>query len=333
MKSRELVLPANYRVDVLDQKLRMLVTTNIGGIEEILKNPRHGGYVEQNQEFSDLEDFTDAINTRLETELSKFQRFAIFNVHNTAATELGEALSEVGEITMPTENSQKQIDYAGSMRMTLTEECQRQPIGKPETGAMIRTNVWTFQCECDFTCEKKGKENGEIAFAEKVVGKSVRRELPATGGRALGGLDRKTVRNALTEAMTDALAKLALKLANRFPIGGEIKAISSSGETMMLSVGTDIGILQNQQMIIFVDDDGLHIPIAAGTAEPSQKQTRIAVRRWNPANKDASLLTKRMLASPKAFLKEYKVYAVGYGINLPPEWETFDRSNHAIPKE
>ena len=45
------------------------------------------------------------------------------------------------------------------------------------------------------------------------------------------------------------------------------------------------------------------------------------MRKWNDRDKDAKPLLKQFKANPKGFLNDNKVYAVGYGMPVPPEWK------------
>ena len=298
MDADELALPANYNVENLDRKLQMLVAVSANeatpeGEKEKIK-------------------IDSALSTRLQTEMAKLKRFTIHSTHNNVAGNLAKSLEDVGDVTIKEASDKKDIDLTLSVSIMATRERQRVKDG----------NIWIYEVDCDVNCRNEKKQT--VEFGEKVRGEARRHQLIALGVRA-GGFDEKQEKSAIMEAAMQALANLAKKLGNKFPVGGHVTGISPSGDTMMFDRGSEQGIFKNQQTVVFVDYMGVDIPIAAGTAEPGKDKSRLAVRRWNDDNKDAAMVIKELKKSPKAFFDEYKVYAVGYGIPIPPEWETFDR--------
>ena len=298
MDAKEIALPANYDVENLDRKLQMLVAVAANKTES--------------QGAKEGLDIDPALSTRLQTEMAKLKRFTIHATHNNAAGNLALDLADVGDVSVKEAAEQKDIDLTLSVSMTATRERQRVKDG----------NIWIYEVECDCSC--RDEKTHTVKFAEKVRGEARRHQLIALGVRA-GGFDEKRQQGAITEAAMKALADLAKKLGNTFPVGGKVTGMTPSGETMMFDRGFEQGIFKNQQTVVFVDYMGVDIPVACGTAEPGKDKSRLAVRRWNEDNKDAAAVIKELRNSPPAFFKNYKVYAVGYGIPIPPEWETFDR--------
>ncbi len=298
MEAKELALPANYDVENLDRKLQMLVAVSA------TKAQSHG--VKEGLSIN------PALSTRLQTEMAKLKRFTIYAAHNNAAGNLAEDLADVGEVTVKEATAQTDVDLTLSVSITATKERQRVKDG----------NVWIYEVECDCSC--RDEKTRTVKFAEKVRGQARRHQMVALGVR-MAGFDEKTEDGAVTEAAMRALADLAKKLGNTFPVGGKVTGMTPSGETMMFDRGFEQGIFKNQQTIVFVDYMGVDIPIAAGTAEPGKDKSRLAIRRWNDGNNDAKTVIAELRRAPMAFFKNYKTYAVGYGIPIPPEWETFDR--------
>lgn len=299
MDAKEIALPANYDVENLDRKLQMLVAVAANKAES------QGG-----KEGLDID---PALSTRLQTEMAKLKRFTIHATHNNAAGNLAADLADVGDVSVKEATGQKDIDLTLSVSMTATRERQRIDDG----------NIWIYEVECDCSC--RDEKTHTVKFAEKVLGKARRHQMISMRNRRAAGFDEKTQQGAITEAAMKALADLAKKLGNTFPVGGKVTGMTPSGETMMFDRGFEQGIFKNQQTVVFVDYMGVDIPVACGTAEPGKDKSRLAVRRWNEDNKDAAAVIKELRNSPPAFFKNYKVYAVGYGIPIPPEWETFDR--------
>ena len=299
MDAKEIALPANYDVENLDRKLQMLVAVAANKTES--------------QGAKEGLDIDPALSTRLQTEMAKLKRFTIHATHNNAAGNLAADLADVGDVSVKEAAEQKGIDLTLSVSMTATRERQRVKDG----------NIWIYEVECDCSC--RDEKTHTVKFAEKVLGKARRHQMISMRNRRAAGFDEKTQQGAITEAAMKALADLAKKLGNTFPVGGKVTGMTPSGETMMFDRGFEQGIFKNQQTVVFVDYMGVDIPVACGTAEPGKDKSRLAVRRWNEDNKDAAAVIKELRNSPPAFFKNYKVYAVGYGIPIPPEWETFDR--------
>ena len=119
-----------------------------------------------------------------------------------------------------------------------------------------------------------------------------------------------------------ALVEIANRLGNEYPAGGRIVGTTATGEKMTLDKGELDGIGVNQMCVVFVSDGGVDIPIALAAAYPKKTGTsQLDVRRWNDRDKDAKPLVKSFKADPKAFLAENKIYAVGYGMPVPPTWK------------
>lgn len=299
MNAEELALPANYDVENLDRKLIMLVA--VAAKKGLTEGAKEGLEIDP------------ALSTRFQTEMAKLKRFTIYSAHNNAAGDLVANLADIGEVGDNSPVDIKNIDLSLTLSLTATRERQRVDDG----------NVWIYEVECDCNC--RDEKTRMVKFAEKVRGEARRHQMISMRNRRAAGFDEKTAQGAITEAAMKALANLAKKLGNTFPVGGKVTGMLPSGETMMFDRGFEQGIFKNQQTVVFVDYMGVDVPIAAGTAEPGRDKSRLAVRRWNDDNKDAKMIIKELRQSPMAFFKNYKIYAVGYGIPIPPEWETFDR--------
>lgn len=297
--AKELALPANYDVENLDRKLQMLVAV------QAIKGVSSGG--------KEALDIDPTLSTRLQTEMAKLKRFKVHSTHNNVAGNLAADLADAGEVSVKEPVDMKDIDLTLSVSLSATRERQRVDDG----------NIWIFEVECDVNC--RDEKSHTVKFAEKVRGATRRHQMISMRNKRAAGFDEKTQEQAITEAALVALANLAKKLGNAFPVGGQVTGMLPSGETVMFNRGAEQGIFPNQQCVMFVDYMGVDVPIAAGTAEPARDKSRLAVRRWNDDNKDAAAIIKELRNSPPTFFRNYKVYVVGYGIPIPPEWETFDQ--------
>jgi hypothetical protein len=104
--------------------------------------------------------------------------------------------------------------------------------------------------------------------------------------------------------------------------------ITGSGDTMVMSAGQHEGIGPNQQVCVFLSEDGLDIPVAFAEATPKNDGTsQLRVYRWNTDNDDADAIVDEIRGSARKFLKNYKgdkkngLYAVAFGMAVPADWE------------
>ena len=299
MEAEELALPANYDPASMDHELTMQVA---------FKSPQP--LSEPNKEVLPI---SAKLSSRLQTEMKKLGRFKIDSTFNNISGDLVAERADLGEVKQREENVIGPFDLTLSVEMIATRERQRVEDG----------NEWFYCVECDCNC--RDEKTHLSKFAEKFRGEARRHQMMSMRNKRMAGFDEKTAEDALTEAALKALANLAKKLGNEFPVCGKVTGMTPSGETMMFDKGYEQGVFKNQQTVVFVDYMGVDIPIAAGTAEPGKNRSRLAVRRWNEKNKDADAVIKELRSSPVTFFKNYKVYAAGYGIPIPPEWETFDQ--------
>ena len=253
------------------------------------------------------------LSARLQTEMAKLKRFTVFSAHNRGGVMFFEALQDVEgdtvELRKPTDV--RAIDLVLSGRLTVTKERQDR----------YNDTLLIYEVECDFSCEDL--KTRTVKFAEKARGRTARRQVLSYSGRALAGMDTADEQQAITEAALKALAVIANKLGNTFPVGGRILSATSTGDKMTLSIGFEEGVGKAQQCVVYMDDGGVDIPLAMAEAVPKANGTsQLDVYRWNDKDRDAKPLIKEYRATPREFLRQNKVFAVGYGLSVPPEWDS-----------
>ncbi len=250
------------------------------------------------------------LSTRLQTEMAKLKRFTIFSAHNREGVTFFQELSDVdGDVNLTEAEDVRNIDAILSGTITVTKERQDR----------YNDTLLIYEVECDFSCEDL--KTRTVKFAEKAKGRTARKQVHSYSGRKMAGYSEADEQQAIEQAAMKALAVVANKLGNTFPVGGEVKGISASGERITLDKGFEDGIGNAQQCVIYVDDGGVDIPIALAEATPSTNTSNLRVYRWNDSDDDAEPLIEELEKSPRQFLKNNKVYAVGYGLSVPPEWE------------
>jgi hypothetical protein len=164
-----------------------------------------------------------------------------------------------------------------------------------------------------------------VYFAEKARGVWDRKVRYSLTGQAHGNVSED---QAIQIACLRCLALVANKLGNTFPTGGRVTNITGSGDTMVMSAGQHEGIGPNQQVCVFLSEDGLDIPVAFAEATPKNDGTsQLRVYRWNTDNDDADAIVDEIRGSARKFLKNYKgdkkngLYAVAFGMAVPADWE------------
>ena len=291
----EIALPMNYSTENF-RKLQMGVAfDSIGGVD---KKTGEALKIDPN------------LSTRLQTEMAKLKRFTIFSAHNRGGVMFFQDLSDVEEgVTLAEAEDVRDIDIVLTGKITVTKERQDRE----------NDRLLFYEVECDFSCEDL--KTRTVKFAEKAKGHTVRRMVFTTSGRRLAGFDPSDEQQAITQAAMKALAVVANKLGNTYPVGGKVAGISASGDRMTLGKGFEDGVGNKQQCVVYVDDGGVDVPIALAEASPASDKSTLTVYKWNKDDADAKLLIRELQDAPRQFLKNNKVYAVGYGLSVPPEWD------------
>lgn len=250
------------------------------------------------------------LSTRLQTEMAKLKRFTVISDHNNVAEQLAHELADIDPSHQIVEPSEVRKDLYLSVKVVVT----REKIDRYADSILI------YEVECDLNCQDA--KTRTVKFAEKAKGRSVRRQFYAvTDDVRVGGYSDEDQRQAITQAAMRALAVIANKLGNTFPVGGQIVGVSATGDRMQLNKGFEDGIGNDQQCVIFVNDGGVDVPLALAEAAPGDDKSTLAVYKWNKSDADAKPLIREYQDNPKQFLKKNKIYAVGYGLSTPPEWE------------
>lgn len=291
----EITLPMNYSTENF-RKLQMGVAfDSIGGVDKKTGEPLT---IDPN------------LSTRLQTEMAKLKRFTIFSAHNRGGVMFFQDLGDVdSDVSLVEAEDVRNIDIILTGKITVTKERQDR----------YNDTVIIYEVECDFSCEDL--KTRTVKFAEKAKGRTARKVLLSFSGRKMAGFDDSDEQQAITQAAMKALAVVANKLGNTYPVGAEVAGITGSGDRMTISKGFEDGIGNKQQCVIYVDDGGVDVPIALAEAAPGADKSTLSVYKWNKGDADAKPLIRELQDAPRQFLKNNKVYAVGYGLSVPPEWE------------
>lgn len=291
----EIALPMNYNVDNFRQLQLGVHFKSVMG-----KDKQTGEEIGVDPDLS----------TRLQTEMAKLKRFTVYSAHNRDGVMFFEELADVDPSTQLAQPKKtRAIDLVLSAQVTVTKETIRR----------YYDSLIIYEVECDFSCEDL--KTHTVKFADKAKGRTARTKVRTRTGRTAAGFMEKDAQQAVNQAAMKALMVLANKLGNTFPVGGRIIGASGSGDRLQLDKGFEDGIGNKQQCVIFINDGGVDVPLALAEATPGNDKSTLVVYRWNKSDPDAKPLIREYQDNPKGFLKRNKVYAVGYGLSTPPEWE------------
>ena len=289
----EVKLPANYSVDNF-RKMQMVLNIKVESADGKTK-------------------INKSLSTRMQTEMAKLKRFEIFSLHNRSKVEL-DAIGDLDdEVKGASADQVKASDLmlTGTIKVTCA------------VNELHNEKVYVYSADGDFSCEDA--KTRTVYFAEKARGVWDRKVRYSLTGQAHGNVSED---QAIQIACLRCLALVANKLGNTFPTGGRVTNITGSGDTMVMSAGQHEGIGPNQQVCVFLSEDGLDIPVAFAEATPKNDGTsQLRVYRWNTDNDDADAIVDEIRGSARKFLKNYKgdkkngLYAVAFGMAVPADWE------------
>ena len=297
MKRKNITLPPGYNTDNF-RKIRMNVFfESIDGRERVIDSD--GKLVERELAAS------QNLGARLQGAMAELNRFTVRSDYNRGA-----ALAE--NIRKGEEDVKQDADISLSCKVTATKEKEKR----------YNDTLVIYEVDVDYSCEDL--KTGDVAFAGHAKGRTARSQFVGITGRITGGFNDtpENEKQAIEQAALKAVVEIANRLGNEYPVGGRVIGTTATGEKLTLDKGELDGVGANQMCVVFVNDGGVDIPIALASAFPKKTGTsQLEVRKWNDRDKDAKPLLKQFKANPKGFLNDNKVYAVGYGMPVPPEWK------------
>ena len=297
MKAPRITLPPGYNTDNF-RKIRMNVFfESVTGREKVVDSD--GKLVERELAAS------QNLGARLQGAMAELNRFTVRSDYNR-----GGALAE--SIRKGVEGVKQDADISLSCKVTATKEKEKR----------YNDTLVIYEVDVDYSCEDL--KTGDVAFAGHAKGRTARSQFVGITGRVTGGFQDTpdNERQAIEQAALKAVVEIANRLGNEYPVGGRITGATATGEKLTLDKGELDGIGANQMCVVFVNDGGVDIPLALADAFPKKTGTsQLEVCRWNDRDGDAKPLVKAFKKDPKGFLNESRVYAVGYGMPVPPAWK------------
>ncbi len=253
-------------------------------------------------------DVVQTLSARLQTEMSKLNRFTVYSLHNRGGVRVLENLSDIGEanLEVPASGDLPGIDLVLTGAITVSKEHHK----RSDRDELV------YEVECDFNCEEIASRT--VRFSEKAKGRVIRTQFFSLSGKKLGGYDDEDERQAIYGAAMKALAVLANKLGNTYPTGGSITGVL--GDRMTLNRGFEDGIGNENQMVVYAKVQGVDLPLGRATASPGAEQSSLVVYEWNQKDKYAKGIIKKL--QDDGFAQAgLDLYAVSAGMSVPPEWE------------
>ncbi len=249
-----------------------------------------------------------AVNTRMQSEMAKIKRFSVFAVHGQRLERI-QALADVGQAKLAETTDMKDIAImlSGNILMTL----QRKNAG--------RKQVLTYGLTINITCTDL--KTGLVKFSKDIDAKVNKRQTLSSSGRVIAGFNannQKDIEQVFMDVVVLAAMKLANELGNSFPVGGRITGMLD--ETLTLDKGFEQGVGGKMQMVVFTQISGVDLPLALAEASPGTNTSNLQIWRWNTDNQRVQNIRKQM-QDDSAWLEKNKLYAVGYGMAKPSDWD------------
>ena len=294
----EIKMPANYNKENYRKLLLGVVVSNVridpnSGKQIVSANPAQG------------------LSTRLQTEMAKLKRFSVFSAFNRGGVTLFKSLEDVGDAKMPASVNMRELDIVLTLNLMLTVERHERH----------SDNLLIYEVEVDANCEDL--KTHEVKFAEKAKGQVRRVEKISLRGNRMGGYRQDDARQAFQQAALHAIAIIANKLGNYYPVGGRITGLL--GDRMTLDRGFEQGVGKDMQMVVYAPVSGVDVPLGIAEASPADKTANLKVWRWNTEDQYASRIIAQM-DEDLEWLQKHECYAVSLRMAVPPEWDRDDEN-------
>lgn len=284
----DMQFPANYNVrDFKNVKMGVAV----GKLE--------GRQIDRDGNLADLT-VDPKLSARLQGQFASLKRFTVYSVFNRDGVAFFKELEDVDEVSMKGASSTVSPDYILNLNIRILKE--RHEVHMSDDKVLV-------VAECDANCVDLSSDT--VYFSEKSRGRHWYAK-----ARGYDSQEGKKLADAIDLAAKKAIVEMMNRVGNYFPVGGKILDVTPSGKQMALNRGSNHGVAEAQQCVVFVRDEGVDIPIALAEAESGKDECTLSVYKWNEGDPDAAYFIDVFRKSPMGFCEKNDVYAVGYGI--PP---------------
>ncbi len=291
MGDRPIELPGNYSTENYG---RLVLALDPGSMTSNAFDESNMGYM----------------SLRLQSEMSKLKRFSVVALHGTNTSRLAE-LADLGELELPEPADPTKVDLVANWNLNIHAEEEIDG----------RDKVITFICSINLTCTDMRTKL--VKFSKDLDCRVKREQTTSRAGTVIGGFqyrNKADVQGLLQDIATQAAIRIANELGNEYPVGGRITGMLGT-DMMTLDKGSEQGIAKGMQMVVYANVGGVDVPLGNAEAAPSTNTAQLEMWRLNTGNKYAAKVLKQMEEDP-SWLNKNKLYAVGYGMAMPPEWQT-----------
>ena len=291
MGDRPIELPGNYSTENYG---RLVLALDPGSMTSNAFDESNMGYM----------------SLRLQSEMSKLKRFSVVALHGTNTSRLAE-LDDLGELELPEPADPTKVDLVANWNLNIHAEEEIDG----------RDKVITFICSINLTCTDMRTKL--VKFSKDLDCRVKREQTTSRAGTVIGGFqyrNKADVQGLLQDIATQAAIRIANELGTEYPVGGRITGMLGT-DMMTLDKGSEQGIAKGMQMVVYANVGGVDVPLGNAEAAPSTNTAQLEMWRLNTGNKYAAKVLKQMEEDP-SWLNKNKLYAVGYGMAMPPEWQT-----------
>lgn len=138
-------------------------------------------------------------------------------------------------------------------------------------------------------------------------------------GKYLGGFNvfnANELQQAYKEAAQKSIQILVTRVMDYYPVGGQVTNYRNG--RLAIDAGIKHGFATKQPVVLFLNDDGLDIPLASADVTPKQDSGSGSIIHWRK-DSEAQEVKAKLEALGKEYLKHNKIYAVSVG--TPADWK------------
>jgi len=254
----------------------------------------------------------EVLSTMLETEMSKLKRFTLVSRHlgqkgKWAEKKFQDMGTTSARSTMRIGNGlNADFGLTGGIS-SIKEEYDRG--SRNEVIYIVRIDYQITDFETD-----------EIIEADMAEGRAKRSIFRLPSGKVVGGFSDTDESEAVKQAAINALKVVANKLGNKLPIGCQVTGIR--GNRFGCDRGYEEGFMGKQMVTIYMDDNGIDLPLAVAEASPGAHKTSGKIIAWNNDEDEyVQDMIRQIRANPR-FARQNDLFAVSLAMPTPPEWDS-----------
>lgn len=139
-------------------------------------------------------------------------------------------------------------------------------------------------------------------------------------GDYLGGFSPEQEGEAIKEAIVDAMKKALPAFGNEFPITATVQGVAGFDiNKMSIDRGSNHGITNDNQLVVWYKDAGVSIPLAYARAEAGKNESTLTIYKWDKS--PGAKYAQEQLSSDRSWFRQNPIFATSLGLSYPQEWE------------